>query len=236
MNAHAKAIYLADRNPRLTHGQFADRWLEHNRVTTGLCGRVMRRETAAVRYCLVNHAGDILEGASAEHDGVALFGLRGPYAVPAFAAVVGHTDATYADELRTFSRPVKDFTVYTSSDVVAAGPETGVVVLHFVRRRTDVLPSDFVAAWVGGHRDLLAGGGAGGGRLRRCVQNLLVAPAPQGFAFDGIAEYWFDTIDEVKSAADEIIKLLGVADETIEAGGSLLLVADVILAAGPAFP
>jgi hypothetical protein len=196
----------------------------------------MRRETTSARYCLVNHSDDILEGASAEHDGVALFGLRGSYAIPAFADVVERTDATYADELRTFSRPVKDFTLYTSSEVVVAGPETDVVVLHFVRRRMDVLPSEFVTAWRDGHRDQLSEGGAVNGRLRRCVQNLPIAPAPRGFAFDGIAEYWFDTPEDIRSEADKLRSLLEAAAPAVEHDGNLLLVARVILAAGPTFP
>lgn len=235
MSDYAKAIYLADRNPRLSHAEFAERWLEHNRVTTGLCGRVMRRETASVRYCLADHSSALVPGASAEHDGVALFGLSGSYAIPAFADVVKRTDSTYADELRTFSRPVNDFIIYTSGEVVVAGPETGAVVLHFVRRGSDDLPSAFVNAWRDAHHEKSSGPVILGGRLRRCVLNLLTSPAPQGFGYDGVAEYWFDGVDEVADTADQLREVLDAAGAAVDQGASLLLVACVILAAGPTY-
>ena len=70
----AKAIYLANRHPRLTREEFRDRWLTHSRVGELLAGGP--RPIAGLRYCLTVDPTDLLPGASNEHDGVGLLPLR----------------------------------------------------------------------------------------------------------------------------------------------------------------
>ena len=135
----AKAIYLANRHPRLTREEFRERWMTHSRVGELLAGGP--QPIAGLRYCLTVDPTDLLPGASNEHDGVGLLPLRSVVSIPTAHAVLTRNDVAFADELRTFERAVEDVTVYAASELVVEGPETDVVVFHYARRREAVDPS-----------------------------------------------------------------------------------------------
>ena len=77
----AKAIYLANRHPRLSRSEFRERWLRHSRVGESMAGGP--QPIAGLRYCLTADPAGILPGASNEHDGVGLLALRSVVSIPA---------------------------------------------------------------------------------------------------------------------------------------------------------
>src|SRR5690606_23882678 len=128
----AKAIYLANRHPRLTREQFRERWLKHSQV-----GKLLAEGPQAIvglRYCLTVDPTDLLPGASDEHDGVGLLGMRSVVAIPSAYELLTRNDVAFADELRAFERAVEEVTVYAASELVVEGPETDVVVFEYARR------------------------------------------------------------------------------------------------------
>jgi hypothetical protein len=223
-----KAVYLANRHPRLTRPQFAERWVRHGNIGDSANDPRLQACVSSLRYCLTVDPADILPGATDEHDGVALLALRGLPAIPPYHAMVTGADIPYADELRTFERPVEDTTLYVASEVVVEGAETDVVVLDLARRRADVETFAFLRAADDGRDRELAESGLVELGLRRWVRNSLCAPAARGFAYDAVNELWFDSLDAVAKARDGIERLLGAANAYTERGASTLLVTTVI--------
>jgi len=216
----AKAVYLANRHPRLTRDGFRDRWLRHGRIGDVVPDPRLQSTISSLRYCLTVDPAGILDTATNEHDGVALLGLRSVLSIPAFHGMLTENDVAYADELRTFERPVEHVMMLTASELVVEGGETDVVVLELARRRADVAPEDLVR-----QRDDV---GLVDHGLRRWVRNVLVAPAPRGFRYDAVNELWFDSIDDVAAAASSLEQLFEASAARTERGASTVLVTTVV--------
>lgn len=226
----AKSIYLANRHPRLTRDTFAERWTRHSRIGESLTDSRLQGSISSLRYCLTVDPTGVLEHATDEHDGVALLALRSIASIPSMHDMLVTNDIAFADELRTFERPVQDFTMHAASELVLDGAETDVVVIDLARRRADLGPVDFVRRHHEVHegaRDGLTGAGA-----RRVVRNVAVARAARGFRYDTITEYWFASVDAVAAAAEVLGAIRAAsADHTI-LGASTTLVTRVLLRLG----
>lgn len=218
----AKAIYLANRHPRLSREEFRERWLTHSLVGELLGGPP--RPIAGLRYCLTVDPTDLLPGASDEHDGVGLLPLRSVVSVPAAHALLTRNDVAFADELRTFERAVEEVTVYAASELVVDGPETDVVVVHYARRREAVDPVEHLRATERRADDdaLLEAG------VRRWVRNVAVGASPRGFGYDAVTELWFDSLDQVADAAPAVEAFLDRRSAHTEPRASFCLVTTVI--------
>jgi hypothetical protein len=218
----AKAIYLANRHPRLTRDEFRERWLTHSRVGELLAGG--RRPIAGLRYCLTVDPTGLLPGASNEHDGVGLLPLRSVVSIPSAHAVLTRNDVAFADELRTFERAVEEVTVYAASELVVDGPETDVVVFEYARGREAVDAVEHLRATSRqGDDDALLDAG-----VRRWVRNVAVGAPPRGFGYDAVTELWFDSLDHVANAAPLIEAFSDRRSAHTERRASFLLVTTVI--------
>jgi len=226
----AKAIYLANRNPRMSRDEFRERWIRHSRVGEAMAGGP--QPIAGLRYCLTLDPTEILPGASNEHDGVGLLALRSVVSIPSMHAVLTRNDIALADELRTFERAVEDVTVYAASELVVDGPETEVVVFHYARRRETVDPVEHLRALerVPDDDALLEAG------VRRWVRNVAVGAAPRGFGYDAVTELWFESVDHVADAAPVIDAYMERRDSHTERRASTLLVTTVIHGLGRTRP
>jgi hypothetical protein len=220
----AKAIYLANRHPRMTRDEFHERWLTHSRVGELLVAGGGPRPIAGLRYCLTVDPTDLLPGASNEHDGVGLLPLRSVVSIPSAHAVLTGNDVAFADELRTFERAVEEVTVYAASELVVAGAETDVVVFHYARRREAVDPVEHLRATERqGDDDALLDAG-----VRRWVRNVAVGAPPRGFGYDAVTELWFDTVDAVADAAPVIEAFFDRRSAHMERRASFVLLTTVI--------
>jgi hypothetical protein len=230
----AKAVYLANRHPRLSRAEFAERWRHHGSVGGTYDPRI--REVAALRYCVTQIPGDLLPAASDEHDGVALLALRSLVSIPTFTTMLLENEVAYADELRTFERPVQDVTLLTASELIVAGAETSTVVFSFVRRRRDLSPRSFIRASDEDREADLGESGLISLGLRRWVRNVLVAHPPRGFAYEMVNELWFDSLEAVARAAEGIETHLERSELYADRPASLVLVTSVIERIGPDLP
>lgn len=220
----AKVVYLANRHPRLNRAQFAERWRHHGRANGSGDPRIA--EIAGLRYCLTESPGDLLPAASDEHDGVALLSLRGLASVPVIGAMLRDNEVAYADELRTFERPVHECALLVGSEVVVPGDEGAVVVLDLARRRQDARPGDLLKMLDATQADLAGDLGAGG--LGRWIRNLTVAPAPRGYGYDVVHELWFESLDAVAGARGALEDWLDRTSSHVDRATSLVLVTTVI--------
>ncbi len=226
----AKAIYLANRNARMSREQFSERWLKHSRVGESMAGGP--QPIAGLRYCLTVDPTDLLPGASNEHDGVGLLALRSVVSIPTMQAVLTRNDIALADELRTFERAVEDVTVYAGSELIADGPETEVAVIEYARRRESVDVVDHLRAIDRQPADdaLLEAG------VRRWVRNVALGAAPRGFGYDAVTELWFDSLDQVADAAPTIEAFLERRGTHTERRASFSMVTKVINSLGRTRP
>lgn len=230
----AKMIYLANRHPRLTRAEFAGRWKRHATIGGSLDPRI--REVAALRYCLTHDPASILPSATDEHDGVALLALRSLLSTPAMASLLVENEVAYADELRTFERPVEDFALFTASELLVAGDETPVVVIDLVRRRPELAPNTYFRTDDEARETNLAESGLLELGLRRWVRNALVGTPARGFAYDAVHELWFDSLAAVADARTGLETYFGRSASITDRPNSTLLVTTVIEQIGPDLP
>jgi hypothetical protein len=228
----AKAIYLANRHPRLTREDFRHRWLRHSRIGEVIADSRLQSSVSGLRYCLTADPSGILACATNEHDGVALLALRSVVSIPTFHSMLTQNDVAYADELRTFERPVEDVTVHTASELLVEGSETDVVVLELARRRADVDPAEYLRQADEERERQLEDSRLVELGLRRWVRNVVVAPAPRGFGYDAVSELYFDSIDQVAAASSAIEQFLREMGAHTERRTSTVLIATVILRQG----
>lgn len=235
MGLASKAIYLANRNPTLSRAAFRERWLRHPRIMSVLGDARIDAAIVSGRYCLATDRSGVLPHATDEHDGVALLSLASPASIPSFDATLTQNDIAYADELRTFARPVEQALLYTASELLQGGDETEVVVLQLGRRQAAVTPEEHLRA-----ADEAQAGDVGerAARLgvRRWVRNVRIAPAPRGMGYDVVSELWFDSIDAVADASVAVEELLMSASPLTEPRSSVLLVTEVIMCVGEQRP
>lgn len=232
-----KAVYVANRHPRLTREAFGERWKQHARAGGAEADPRISAITG-FRYCLAVDPTEILPAATNEHDGVALLGLRSVASIPAFAGLLHQSEIAFADELRTFERPVQDVALFTAPEEVLAGDETDVVVLYLARREPVLDASAYGAALLGAATTLVEAGDGATNGLRRWVRDIAVAPAARGFGYDTVHELWFDSLESVASAREWIEHWLETHRPFTEPVSSKLIVASVIRRVGraPAAP
>lgn len=195
MQPQWKMIYLARRNPTLAPEAFAQAWREHS--ARGRECRNVQDKVLGVAQC--SRLLDLdLPGTSTEYDGVGLLRLRDLDA----ASDIWNDAETLAimrpDEPRVFSTYVREFTLVCREYPLRDVPRSGCVLYGFLRRREGLSKAEFDTAWLDGSARWLDGDAL---RQAGCVMhNAVVQPPPPGYAFDGIAEWWFDSPDALRAA------------------------------------
>ena len=196
-----KMIYLAKRNPALAADDFAQAWREH--AALGKQCTNVRDKVLGVQQCTrlrSDGAEDAkLHGASTDYDGVNLLQLRDLDV----ATDIWNDPETLAimrpDEPRVFSTYVRDFTLVCSEQVLRDAPACPVAVFGFLRRNPGVSKSAFDTAWNNGPQDAWLSAPALD-NARRVVHNHVVQTPPEGYDYDAIAEWWFDSADAARAA------------------------------------
>lgn len=188
-------IYLARRNPALAAEAFPQAWREHSAL--GRQCRNVQDKVLGVVQC--SRALDItLPSASNDYDGVNLLCLRDLAA----ASDIWNDAETLAvmrpDEPRVFSTYVRNFTLTCSEHVVRDAPRTDWALFGFLHRRRGIDKAVFREAWLD-ERSRWTDAPA----LReapRVVHNLVVQEPPQGYEYDGVAEWWFVSPAKLQAA------------------------------------
>ena len=188
MQQQWKMIYLAKRNPTLAPAAFPQAWREHSAL--GRQCRNVQDKVLDVAQCSRLLALD-LPGVSADYDGVGLLRLRDGEAVNDIWNDAETLAVMRPDEPRVFSTYVRRFTLVCHECLLRDGPRSHFVLYGFLRRRAGLSKAEFDAAWLDGSPRWLAG--AALAQAGRVVHNVVVQVPPPGYAFDGIAEWWFDS-------------------------------------------
>lgn len=198
--ARWKMVYLARRNPGLTLDGFVQAWREHSALGRQ-CRNVQDKVLGVTQCARLQEGGEDggLPGASTAYDGVNLLDLRDLSA----ATDIWNDPETLAimrpDEPRVFSTYVRDFSLVCRERVLRPGPASAVVVAGFLRRGAGISKSAFDAAWGYDAAAPWLAAPALEGALR-VVHNTVVQTPPEGYAYDGIAEWWFDSAAAARAA------------------------------------
>ncbi len=196
MSATWKRAYLVRRNPRLTAAEFPGRWRQHSDLG-GTFPEVRARNRKLV-YCLVDHVAGQRIGADRTFDGVGLLWLRSPEMLDAPISDPTAIPTMRADELKVFHQQAFASSVMLEEHVLAEAGAPSVALLTFVRRAAGSTRADFAAAWM---RAGLAYSAAAPAAIRRQVRSTAVLEPT--IDFDGLAEMWFETIEDAVAAGSD---------------------------------
>ena len=184
-----KTIYLVKRNPGTTYDEFVANWQQHA-VLSGSFPEVGRRFDSVIQCKRVPGQLDEDLGLTQDFDGANLLGLTS-----LFDAVDVYNQegipTLRADERRVFSDYVSESSMTAVEHVLLDGQRAQVVVLELVRRAPGTDLRSFLESWTGGYARAVMSSTAFSEYVQRYVHNLVVLPAPPGWGYDGIAEYWF---------------------------------------------
>jgi hypothetical protein len=215
----SKLIYLARRNPRLSREQFMRRWRQHAAFSMGLA-----RWSAIQRcaYCDVLPPSPGIPWAVEGYDGIADIWFRGD-AAPADPEDRARLSA---DEIETFSDYVSAFALHTREVIVKPGGGTVKATL-FVRNTEPGGPGGFAARWARHADRALSLPRAD--LVRGYTRNTADRTGEWGNAklpFDGVAEYWFETVEGVSEffADPQVWEMYAGGVERYGAGSSNLFV------------
>jgi hypothetical protein len=217
---NGKWVYLGQRNPRLSRAQFVERWLKHRKMGAP---PAMGAEFLSADYCAVREDAPALVGISDEYDAVGLFALRDICAIPLVAGFLKQ-DYIQADEKRFFNATSDSFSMFCAENILRDGVETKTVLIQFLRRRANVGASAFRSEWEEGHGAVVRDGLPA---LRRYIQNIVIAPPPPGFGYDGIAELWFDDVQSVAESSTALNGLM--AAEFVDPKTSFCVLTDLVI-------
>lgn len=230
----SKMIYLAKRNPATTHEQFLENWKGHSALTARF--PEMRKHFLQVAQCSRIQDDSLLPEATRDYDGLNLLTMRSLLdALEVWDSADARTTMR-SDELRVFSTYARDFTLIAEDSVLIDGPMRGTVVVQFLRRRAGSDRESFIKAWSGAQGRALMACSAFTGTVRRFVHNYVVLDPPPGYEYDGIAELWFDRLDEALSLfADAGFRqhFFAGATDFCDPAGSVLMLTRVNLARPP---
>jgi hypothetical protein len=193
-----KQIYFATRNPSTTHEQFLENWKGHAAlagtfpsITRRFAGLVQCRQTPDAAGLDVDH----------EHDGANIMTMRDLVST-ATIDEDPNIDTLLTDELRVFTRYVRETSLTAVEDVVVDGPRGDLLLLEVVSRRKDVTLPEFVSAWTGAYAQALVGLPDFGSRVSRYVHNAVIFPPPVDYPYDGFAELWVGSAEDAAAVIE----------------------------------
>lgn len=190
-----RLIYLARRNPAVPFDEWPRTWRSHAVYVSQF--PAMGVAVDRVIYCA--RMADVPAGYAREYDGVALVDsasketLRGSMA-PDVRALVD------TDELRVFSKPVDDFSLYTD-EIAACGAGAGqAAVIRFLARKPEMTRAAFDARLA---RDAPVAEALASprGPIIGHTHSAVIEEPPAGYPFDAVTVSWFATPDAALAAA-----------------------------------
>jgi uncharacterized protein (TIGR02118 family) len=190
-----KWIYLAKRNPATDHAEFRKRWREHSQLASQFAA-TMGRHFTGVRQCAKVQRADLPAALQNPYDGVALLSLRSMQDMREVWSDPGTLGTMIPDEPRVFSTQVMKFSLFATEWVEFDRSEGSFALLSFIRRKAGSDRAAFSARWRDGHAPLLLQVPAADRLVRSYRQNHLFIDPPPGYDFDGVAELWFDSVED----------------------------------------
>lgn len=206
-----KLIYLAKRNPKLTRAAFTPRWRQH-----GALGMSRPRWVNIHRYVHcdafpgVPGAPDLDGG----YDGIGLIWHKSPEARLAHRTDRSDQAIMEADEHEVFAEPVVNFSTLAEEKLVHEAGGGPYKLFRFIARPASLAAGLFVRGWRTERTPLFLDLCAGGGKLKRLVQNFPLPPErPEGWGLrvDCVEELWFANLADLAEvhravAADALLR------------------------------
>lgn len=202
-----KLIYLARRAKTVAREDWPRTWRSHAVFASQF--PALEANISWLRYCnrvdtpMIDGKPVDLPQLSTAHDGVAVA------AAPTLAAIQGggFTPEDQAkideDERRVFDMLTPNFTYFATETVARDGPLGQAALFRFLPRAAGMGGDDFRARFRDELAPVVAREATEIAGLSRAVLNSPVhAPLPL-FPFDGICEFWFDTVDSAARALAE---------------------------------
>jgi hypothetical protein len=195
-----KLIYLARRNPALTHDGFTARWRQH-----GALGMSLPRWRNIWRYvhCDVTAAADETLGLAQGYDGIGLIWHRSRATRRAHREDTGSQAVMEADERDTFAELVGNFcALYEEQTLFDDGSDAPVKLFRF-HHRLLATPEDRLFEDVAPLAASLALRDAElAASVRRYVHNYRMKPEARswGLGYEWVEELWFDSIADATQA------------------------------------
>lgn len=231
-----KSIYLAQRNPSIHAEDWPRAWRSHPRAVAQL-GSVGAKIGAAIDridYCArvrdprLNGSRVDLPSVSVVHDGVAVVSSASEDLHKIGRDRRGQ-EAVVADEIRVFGRPADEFALACREEMSLGGRPSAAAVFRFLARKAEIPVGEFTARWAEGRVEL-AREAVAGNVITRYVHNVAVREPPPQYAFDGISEIWFSSVEEAaRSLVDPTLTiLLGDLPGFCDVGRSVTMLTEVI--------
>lgn len=195
-----KMIYLARRNPALAPEDFAQAWREHSALGRQ-CKNVGQR-VKSVAQCARKLQADAAV-LSLDYDGVNLMVLADREAGAAIWSDPETLAIMRPDEPRVFADYVRNFSLLCRQQVLHsrlpadALPQKEQVILIGFLQRSDVwrgaaaMPEQCPPQWQADGLSLAS----------RIVCNSVDEPAPTGYGYRYVVEWWFDAVPQAEAAA-----------------------------------
>ncbi|CAN5274647.1 hypothetical protein BH09ACT10_BH09ACT10_30660 [soil metagenome] len=214
-----KTIYLAKRNPGTTYEEFQKNWADHA-VLSGSFPDVGARFNAVVQVKRIVGLEDE-PGLFQEYDGANLLTLT------SLADSIEVYDqegipTLRIDEKRVFDDYVSESSMTGVESVLNDVPLGKVVLLELVRRKPGTNMAQFVKAWSGVYARSVMATDAFTSKAGRYLHTHIILPTPPGYAYDGISETWFDSVDDALAYVREIDKV-DLDDEGFDLGFRTML-------------
>lgn len=222
-----KLVYLAKRNPALSHRAFVQRWRQH-----GALGRSLPRWRNIARYVHYDalHPGGATPGLATGYDGIGLIWHRSPAARAAHLADRHSREQMERDELETFAAPVASFCLLARETVLlppARTVQAAVKLTRFLRAPAHAFAATCAAAAAGLRAQLQAHAAA-------VLGHVIDVPLPPergerwGLESDCIEELWFADV----AAALRAARLLAAGAHSDAARAITVLTNEVLLYEG----
>lgn len=192
---NVKRVYVVDRNPSLQHSEFGPRWKIHSELAQRFPELVHQYPRLA--YCATLEQDTGIPGASRARGGVGMLWLRSRDLLSAQPVDPAMRPTMQADELRVFTGLVMESLLTVDEAVMRAGSGARFCLISFLRARPELQREEFIQAWRT-QADALLDDPAFSSLVRRYVVSAAFGRAT--FDADGMAEMWFDSLDDAVRA------------------------------------
>jgi hypothetical protein len=194
---NVKRIYVIDRNPSLQHHEFGPRWKIHSELAQQFPELVHQYPRLA--YCATREQDAGIPGASRERGGVGMLWLRSRDLLSAQPVDPAMRPTMQADELRVFTGLVMNSLVTVDETVLKDGRGARFCLISFLRARPGLGREEFIQSWRRQADALLDAP-----EFSSLVQRYAISAAfgKASFEADGMAEMWFNSVEDAVRACN----------------------------------
>lgn len=196
---NVKRIYVVDRNPALQHHEFGPRWKVHSELAQHFPELVHQYPRLAYCATLKDDAG--IPGASRARDGVGMLWLRSRDLLSTQPVDPAMRPTMQADEMRVFTGLVMNSMLTVDESVLKDGRGARFCLISFLRAQPGLGPEKFIQSWRR-QADALLEAAEFSSLVKRHVINAAFGKA--SFDADGMAEMWFDSVEDAVRACNTL--------------------------------